>query len=158
MSEAENRLRILSIEVNDLLSRCIHVHDDLLKFSWRRVIPLPRLFVAIDFRRLHTEARQIRIELETCCQRTNVLKDTAENEWSQLAQCLSDYEDKLKRAVLLLEDILERHLLKSQGIKKYSWRENRRQWKLCDKAVRDYVTIGDQLNRLFGTLGPCSRS
>ena len=39
----------LAANVNDILSRYILIHDQIIKFSIRKLIPIPGLFKAIPF-------------------------------------------------------------------------------------------------------------
>ena len=40
---------MLAANVNDILSRYILIHDQIIKFSIRKLIPIPGLFKAIPF-------------------------------------------------------------------------------------------------------------
>jgi len=51
--------KLIAVEINNLLSRYIIIHDQIFKFSWRKIIPLPFLFKPINFKNLNNQLNNI---------------------------------------------------------------------------------------------------
>lgn len=149
MSELEQELKLIAVEVNVLLSRYIEIHDTVFKFSWRKIIPLPFIFKPIDFGYLQSGAEQILSQLETCNQQINNLMEGLMHKQRDFAHFLSEYCVTLIETISLLRGILHQLHLKSQGSGKYSLTEYNRQCDLYKNAVVKYSATGDQLNELY---------
>ena len=149
MSELKRKLKLIAVEVNELLSRYIEINDDIFKFSWRKIIPLPFIFKPIDFVHLHSRTKQILSQLETCSQQINSLIEDLVQEESHFAHFLSEYCMALIETVSLLKEIIYHLRLKSEGSEKYSLTEHNKQCNLYKNAVDKYRTMGNQLNELY---------
>lgn len=144
-----NDLRLIAVEVNNLLARYIKIHDAVFKFSWRKIIPLPLIFKAIDFSNLHRQAERIVSELETCSERIDRLIGATTEKESRFAHCLSEYCMALTETVSLLKDILHQLYLKSENSNQYSFSEYSKQCELYKRAVDEYSRVGSALNELL---------
>jgi len=149
MSAVRNELKSIAIEVNDILSRYIEIHDDVFKFSWRKIIPLPFVFKSIDFNDVHTQVKQILSELETCNEQINGLIENIAQKESRFAHFLSEYCIALIETVSLLKEILYQLYLKSQNSNEYSLSEYNKHCDLYKKAVDKYSSMGNRLNELY---------
>lgn len=149
MSELKKELKLIAVEVNELLGRYIEINDAIFKFSWRKIIPLPFIFKPIDFGHLHSEAKQILSQLETCNQQINSLLEDLTQKESRFAHFLSKYCMTLIETVSLLKGIIHQLCLKSEGSEKYSLTEHNKQCNLYKNAVDKYRTMGSQLNELY---------
>lgn len=152
MSDLKNELKSIAVQVNELLSRYVMIHDAIFKFSWRKIIPLPFIFKAIDFNNLHSQAKQILSELETCNQRIDSLIEDATQKESRFAHFLSEYCMALIETVSLLKEILYQLHLKGESSNKYSLSEYNKQCDLYKNAVNNYTSMGSQLNELYQEL------
>jgi len=152
MSAVRNELKSIAIEVNDLLTRYIKIHNDVFKFSWRRIIPLPFVFKSIDFNDVHAQAKQILSELEVCNERINNLIESTTKKESRFAHFLSEYSMALIETVSLLREILYQLYLKSQNLNEYSISEYNKGCDLYKKAVNKYHSMGSRLNELYAEL------
>lgn len=153
MSESKEELKLIAVEVNELLSRYIEIHDVVFKFSWRKIMPLPFIFKPIDFGYFQSGAEQILSQLETCNQQIDNLIEGLKQKERDLAHFLSEYCTILIETVSLLKGILHQLHLKSQGSGKYSLAEYNRQCDLYKNAVDKYSAMGDQLNELYQEIG-----
>ena len=54
----------ISLTVNNLLLQYIKIHNNIFKFSLRRIIPIPFIFKAIDFETHGRETENILSQLE----------------------------------------------------------------------------------------------
>ncbi|HCO93729.1 MAG TPA: hypothetical protein DIU00_07240 [Phycisphaerales bacterium] len=145
----KNELKSIAIEVNMLLSKYIDINDASLKFSWRKIIPLPFIFQPIIFSQLCTSARQILSQLENCNQNISNLPEGLTQEEICFADFLSGYCVALIETVSLLAGILEQLRLKSEHSKGYSLAEHNKRFALYKEAVDRYMSMGDQLNELY---------
>ncbi|MDO8885653.1 hypothetical protein [Candidatus Oleimmundimicrobium sp.] len=149
MSDLKNELRLIAVEVNELLSRYIEIHNAVFKFSWRKIIPLPFVFKSINFNDLHSRAKQILSELEACNQQINsLIEDTTQKE-SRFAHFLSEYCGALIKTVSLLKEILHQLHLKSENSSKYNLSKYNKQCDLYNEAVNKYSSMGGRLNELY---------
>ena len=152
MSDLKNELKSIAVEVNDLLDKYITIHDAVFKFSWRKIIPLPFIFKAIDFNSLHIQAKQILSELEACNQRIDTLIENTTQKERRFARCLSEYCMALIETVSLLKEILYQLYLKGESSNKYSLSEYNKQCALYKDAISNYTSMGNQLNELYQEL------
>lgn len=152
MSDLKNELKSIAVEVNGLLGKYITIHDAVFKFSWRKIIPLPFIFKAIDFNNLHNQAKQILSELETCNQRIDTLIENTTQKERRFARFLSEYCMALIETVSLLKEILYQLYLKGENSNKYSLSEYNKQCALYKDAVSNYTSMGSQLNELYQEL------
>jgi len=63
MMETENLIR-KSLNVHNILTQYIEVHNDIFKSSLRRIIPIPGVFKAIDFGKYHGSLSKLTDELK----------------------------------------------------------------------------------------------
>lgn len=149
MSELKKELKLIAVELNELLSRYIEINDAIFKFSWRKIIPLPFIFKPIDFGHLHSRAEQILSQLESCNQQISSLIEDLTQEESRFADFLSEYCMVLIETVSLLKGIIHQLRLKSEGSEKYTLTEHNKQCDLYKNAVDKYRTMGSKLNELY---------
>jgi len=149
MSDLKDELKSVTIDINDLLSGYIKIHDCIFKFSWRKTFPLPFFFKKIDFKGLHTETTHIIGRLEICNNRiTSALNEiTAQDR--RFAYFLSEYCMALIDATSLLKDILCQLHLKRENLNEYNLIEHKKLCNLYNKAVDKYYNTGNRLNELY---------
>lgn len=149
MPNSRNELKAIAIGINDLLKGYVEIHNAVFRFSWRRMIPLPFIFEAIDFDDLRSRAKHILSELETCNQRIDsLIGETAQKE-SRFAHFLSEYCMALIETVCLLKKILYQLCLRSENSNEYRLSEYNSQCNLYKEAVNKYTTMGGRLNELY---------
>lgn len=153
MSESKEVLKLIAVQINELLGKYIEIHDAVFKLSWRKIIPLPFIFKRVDFGHLHTGAEQILSQLGTCDQRINNLTEGLTQQENRFAHFLSEYCVALIETVSLLRGILDQLHLKSEDSGRYSLTEYNRECDLYKNAVDKYSAMGNQLNELYRGIG-----
>ena len=149
MSDLKNELKLIAVEVNELLNRHIKIHNAVFKFSWRKIIPLPFIFKAIDFNGLHNNVKQILYELETYNKRIDTLIEDIAQKESRFAYFLSEYCMALIETISLLKEILYQLYLKSKNSTDYNLTEHNKMIKLYEETVNKYSSMGSRLNKLY---------
>lgn len=145
----KNELNEIALRVNNLLSEYIVIHDEIYKFSWRKIIPLPFVFKAIDFHNLHEKADRILNNLEQCNDDISKILDEVSNNESRFAHFLSEYCLALTNTVSLLKEMLHQLDLKSENSGDYSLSKHNKLSKEYDEAVQKYHGMGNRLNELY---------
>lgn len=148
----ENKLKEIALKINKLLSEYIIIHDEVFKFSWRKVIPLPFIFKAIDFRDLHKRAGEIISDLRQCNNDISEILNEVPDKENRFAQFLSKYCLVLINTVSILKEILHQLYLKSENSGDYSPSKHNNLSKEYDEAVKKYYAMGNRLNKLHTEL------
>jgi hypothetical protein len=152
MSNQISELKFVAVEIDRLLTRYIKIHDVVFKFSWRKIIPLPFIFKPIDFSGLNNQLKEISSEFEKCTQKITCLLDVTKEHESNFGNFLLTYCKALIQTVSLLEEITFLLALKGEGSNKYDWKKHHKKCDEYNKAVSNYMSIGDQLNDLYHKL------
>lgn len=144
------------------LDQYVRVHDEFFRFSFRRVLPVPAVFAAIDFEtcaaELDTVSRDlVNIQEEAASFRTT---NPPEESIEPFLSTLQQYLPALSRSTELLRSICLRLALKAQRTSTYGWGEYRRDLAHYRASVDEYVRIGVHLNRALALSprGPERRS
>ena len=154
MSHTESeKILMLAIEVNSLLSRYVQLHDECFKFSWRRVIPIPGLFKAIEFGKLQSQARKIADALDLCARKAISLTTNTPQE-RNFVDLMGKYIAALKATIEKLSGILAALDAKTDDIisSKYSSSRYNSDVAAYDKLVAEYTELGDRLNESMNRL------
>ncbi len=146
--------RELAITVNQVLTRYIRVHDDLFTVSLRRLIPIPSVFEAIDFRAHMDSLRAIRATLDSTKTGIRHQLETAEQTGTlrSFLTALDDYIGALDTTVLALEQISRRLYQKSQNPAHYVWEEYDHDIDEYQAAIALYYARGADLSALYRSL------
>ena len=145
----------LAANVNDILSRYILIHDQIIKFSIRKLIPIPGLFKAIPF---CTHENDLDALLGELAANRDSISDhliglrgvaTAEGEFTE---CLTNYSAALNDTIYQLHGISSELCLKSRGEGDYPYRRYRADLDSYKESVDRYRQIGDRLNVLYRTM------
>jgi len=145
----KNELNNIATEINRLLSEYIEIHNEVFKFSWRKIIPIPFIFKAIDFKGLQSKAGKILITLENSNELIAQLLTKVSSDQSCFAHFLSEYCLALIETVSIFEKMLFQLYLKSQNSGDYSLSEHNKLSKGYEEAVRKYYSMGNRLNELY---------
>lgn len=128
------------IQAHAILGEYVAIHDAIFKFSWRKALPIPGLFKAIDFGAHFRGLSRLTSELAAI---SSALK--AE---SGSPEVFHQYTTALLEAVQALREICGRLYEKSQGeLSKYSMAEYNADVKKYEGLVRKYRALGVALNR-----------
>ena len=145
----KNELDEIALKINNLLSEYIIIHDEVFKFSWRKIIPLPFIFKAINFHDLHEKADKVLNNLEQCNDDLSRILSEVSDKESRFAHFLSEYCLVLTNTVSLLKEMLYQLYLKSENSGDYILSKHNSLSKEYDEAVRKYYNMGNRLNELY---------
>ena len=127
------------IRANAILGKYVAIHDAIFKFSWRKTLPIPGLFKAIDFGAHGKHLGRLASQLAAI---SSALK--AESESLEVYQ----YATALLEAVQALREICERFYEKSHGnLSKYPMAEYNANLKTYEGLMNKCQTFGVALNR-----------
>ena len=142
---------MLAANVNDILSRYILIHDQIIKFSIRKLIPIPGLFKAVSFCTHENDLDALLGELAAA---RDSMSDhliglrgvaTAEGEFIGM---LDEYSVALNDTIYQLHGISSELCLKSRGEGDYPYRCYRADLDSYEESVERYRQIGGRLNVL----------
>lgn len=145
----KNELNETALKINNLLSEYVIIHDEVFKFSWRKIIPLPFIFKAINFHDLHEKAAKILTNLEQCNDDVSRMLSEAPDQESRFAHFLSEYCLTLTNTVSLLKEMLCQLYLKSENSGDYNLSKHNSLSKEYDEAIKKYYSMGNRLNELY---------
>ena len=127
------------IRANAILGKYVAIHDAIFKFSWRKTLPIPGLFKAIDFGAHAKDLGRLASKLAAI---SSALK--AESESLEAYQ----YTAALLEAVQALREICGRFYEKSQGdVSKYPMAEYNANLKTYEGLMNKCQALGVALNR-----------
>ncbi len=127
-------------QVHAVLQRYVAVHDKIFKFSFRKAIPIPGLFKAIDY------GEHLR-ELDTLASELEGLANSTEN-WSEIPAVYQQYVASLLRTIQFLRDMCRRLFVKSQGeLDNYSMAQYKSDMSVYEGLVSKYRELGLALNQ-----------
>jgi hypothetical protein len=126
--------------VRAILGKYIAIHDAIFKFSWRKALPIPGLFKAIDYGAHFRDLGRLASKLAAI---SSALK--AE---SGSLEVLHQYTAALLEAVQALREICGRFYEKSQGdVSKYPMAEYNANLKTYEGLMNKCQALGVALNR-----------
>jgi hypothetical protein len=127
------------IRANAILGKYVAIHDAIFKFSWRKTLPIPGLFKAIDFGAHCKDLGRLASQLAAI---SSALK--AESGSLEVYQ----YTAALLEAVQALREICGRFYEKSQGdLSTYPMTEYNANLKTYEGLMNKCQTLGVALNR-----------
>ena len=142
---------MLAVDVNNVLSRYILIHDQIIKFSIRKLIPIPGLFKAISFCTHENDLDALRGELavirDSISNHLGGLQGVAQTE-AGFIEVLDEYAAALNDTIHRLHGISSELCLKSRSEGDYPYRRYRTDLDLYNESVERYMQIGQRLNIL----------
>ena len=126
--------------VNGILSRYVAIHDEIFSFSWRKIIPIPGLFKAIEYPRHRDELGLLAAQL------ADVLDSPADE---CLPLVFGHYVDALLRTVIALRDLCSRLADKAEG-DSYPMAQYNSDVASYKALVNEYLQLGAVLNQHLG--------
>ena len=96
-----------AVEVHELLTRYIQIHNDVFKSSIRRIIPIPGIFQSIDYGKHYANLTALTNELEA------IISGITVND--EFADALRKYAQALFQTISSLREICRKLYEKSQG-------------------------------------------
>lgn len=143
-----------ALTVNNILPQYIAIHDDILKTSIRRIIPIPGIFQAIDYGSHSKALFNLESQLMTIIAALTLLKDRKDRPASNIefAAALENYTRALMDSVTRLKDICEKLYMKSQGESGYDMAVYNKDMDNYKISTKRYYELGDALNALYNKL------
>ena len=127
------------IRANAIHGKCVAIHDAIFKFSWRKTLPIPGLFKAIDYGAHSKDLGRLASKLAAI---SSALK--AESGSLEAYQ----YTAALLEAVQALRQICRRYHEKSQGnVRTYPMAEYNANLKTYEGLMNKCQVLGVALNR-----------
>jgi hypothetical protein len=144
----------LLVEINDLLSAYVAIHDDVFSASWRRIVPIPGIFKAIDWKAHQSELHAIADSIEVKCSEVSALISNEPNSSSvhNAGTACVRYCNALHDAVTKLHGICTRMLAKANGTTPYTAKQYNADFAEYQAAVDDYYSLGDAMNMASSVL------
>ena len=135
-----------SLDIGSVLNSYIAIHNDIFRFSIRRILPLPVFFQSMDydgyFRRLYYLD-------ETLAGVAAQFPDRSD-EAPELLSVIKSYCDALRATMSALRKICGSLMEKAAQQKSYDWSDYRRDLGRYKTEVSLYREIGQKLNALLG--------
>lgn len=142
---------MLAINVNEILSRYIVIHDQIVKFPVRRLLPIPGLFKAIPYCTHEQDLAALLGEVAAVDDRISEhhigLPEAAQTE-REFIEVLAQYATALSDTISQLHNISAELCLKSRGEGHYPYRRYRANLDSYEESVEHYLRIGQRLNVL----------
>ncbi len=137
-------------DVNDILSRFIAIHDDISKFSFRKLIPIPGIFKAIDYCIHETNLGDLAAKLGHVRQQMalEMVHSTVPSEAEFLA-ALEDYSSALLDTIEQLLLISASLCRKAEGARDYPMERYNKEMSHYNLLVEKYRSLGRRLNSLL---------
>jgi hypothetical protein len=143
-------VRGLAAIVNDALSRYIVAHNDVFKASAKRLVPIPGVFEAIDFKAHVETLTGVEGTLtEAGVTTASAMEGSGDVMVRRFLGHLQKYEAALLEAVRQLRQISERLYRKSQDPKAYKWSTYQKDLHAYEDAVKHYSKMGVELNAAY---------
>ncbi len=134
----------LSKEINRILNGYVFVHDEIFKFSLRKIIPLPGIFKPINYESHYKKLDFLQNKL------SQIIKDIPEN--TDFFRLLKEYAESLLNTILWLQNICEKFSNRLSGVKNYPKSEYDKDMQTYNHSVNAYRNLGIRLNKLYKEL------
>lgn len=127
-------------QVHAILERYVAIHDRIFKFSFRKAIPIPGLFKAIDY------GEHLR-ELDSLASKLEQLANSTSNR-AEIPTIYQQYVTALLKTIQFLRDMCRRLYVKSQGeLENYSMAQYKSDVTAYEGLVSKYRELGLALNQ-----------
>lgn len=142
--------RGLAVIVNDALSRYIETHNDIFKVSTKRLVPIPGVFEAIDFK-AHVETLTDVVDTLTRAGVTiaSALEGSTDPKVRLFLGHLQEYGAALLEAVRQFRQISDKLYRKSQDPATYKWSTYQKDLDTYEDAIKHYTELGAELNAAY---------
>ena len=135
-----NDLMQKAVEVNEVLTRYIQIHNDVFKSSIRRIIPIPGLFQSIDYGKHYDNLTALTNELEA------IISVVSGN--NEFAGALREYTQVLFQTISSLREICRKLYEKSQGdMESYPKSQYDADMAEYNSYERTHKALGERLNQ-----------
>jgi len=129
-----------SLEVHDILTQYIEIHNDIFKSSLRRIFPIPGVFQAIDFGKHYFSLSELTDELKYII--------SGVDDRNGFSRALKEYAQALLQTISLLRDMCGNLHKKTQGgVSSCSKKQYKADFQAYHSSVERYQFLGDRLNQ-----------
>lgn len=146
--------RELAVTVNDSLTQYIDVHNYLFKITPGRLIPIPGIFEAIDFKVHSKKLDDINADLLKVKTHITSFQKAGGSipEAREFVRVLDEYVDALVDTVFKLRQVSFQLYKKSHDTVSYSWDTYQEDMRAYEASIDKYMSIAQRLNPLFRNL------
>lgn len=124
-----------SLDVHDVLTQYIEIHNDIFKSSLRRIIPIPGVFQAIDYGKHYGSLSELADELKY------IVSDVDDR--NEFARALIEYAQVLLQTIVLLRDMCGNLYKKSEDeVSSYSKKQYQADVDAYNSSVERYQFLG----------------
>lgn len=136
----------LALRVNEQLQQYIEIHDNIFAFSFRKMIPLPIIFKAIDYQSHYDGLYFIKEELEGIIETISSFPQSN----NEFVKVLEAYSKALLETILILREMCGNLYEKNQGdLTSYKKNQYNIDLKNYQASVEKYIALGQKLNAYF---------
>jgi hypothetical protein len=146
-----DKARAIAVKVNNVLTDYIRVHDDVFTVSTRRIIPIPGVFEAIDFKSHFSRLRKQRQTLASVDGEisTWLRQGVRDVKVRTFVLRLRDYNQALSKTLAHFEAISQNLYKKSQDPTHYSWDTYNKDLDAYQQSIDEYRRLGVALNEAY---------
>ena len=141
--------KLLAQEVNNTLGAYVRVHDAIFAFSFRKLLPIPGLFEAIDYCAHEQTLQGLAARLRDVSARQLPSARPPSESQRAFLDALRNYAVALEDTISRLANISASLCRKSKGEPGYQYDTYQEEVKAYDESVQKYVALGQQLNNLY---------
>jgi len=129
-----------SLDVHNILTQYIEIHNDIFKSSLRKIIPIPGVFQAIDYGNHYNSLSELADELKYTI--------SGVDDRNGFARILIEYAQALLQTIILFRDMCRNLYKKSQGeVSSYSKKQYQVDLDAYNSSVERYQALGTRLNQ-----------
>ena len=129
-----------SLDVHNILTQYIEIHNDIFKSSLRKIIPIPGVFQAIDYDKHYSSLSELADELKYII--------SGVGNQNGFARALIEYAQALLQTIVLFRDMCENLYKKSQGeVSSYSKKQYKIDLDAYNSSAERYRSLGTRLNQ-----------
>jgi len=146
-----NDIESLTLKINEILGRYVSIHDDIFKFSIRKLIPIPGIFKSINYHSHKTNLETLLTELSelnSFLEENNTHPNLVASD-KEFLSVLHEYSIALLDTINRLYLIAEALCRKSEGSQDYSYDQYNSELAAYNLSVEQYTSLGERLNALF---------
>jgi len=133
-------LKVKLLDAHDILTKYIKIHNDVFKSSLRRIIPIPGVFLAIDYGKHYGSLSELADELKYII--------SGVDDRNGFARALIEYGQALLQTLVLFQDMCGNLYKKSQGeVSSYSKKQYQADLDAYNSSVERYQSLGTRLNQ-----------
>ena len=126
-------------QVHEVLDRYIAIHDDIFKPSWRKAIPIPGIFKAIDYGQHFRDLSSLISALEQIAD--------SENSSAEPLRVFTEYVSALLKTMQFLREMCRKLHEKSEGdLRSYKMQQYKWDADTYKMLVQEYLSLGMALN------------